>query len=774
MTARDTMAGLSAALALALALASLSGCKEDACRGLPPSFQMDLVAGPGVRAPGEGQLEIVIKVLDPATPTKVLLTKKSTAPLSDQLDDYRTSFVVQLGDRGAAGFLVNVDVALRGAQQRILARAEAQFSGSGDGCNLFSMVLWPWPDDAGVDAPPQPDRGPDSARDAAPDRALPDLPLPDQALPDQAQPDAGTPCAAASAHCSADNWCWDHPRWGGSDINHLWGTSSSQVFGVGDHGTIRRFDGTSWSNDKSPTSARLNAVWGSSASDVYAAGHGGAVLRLGKGGWKSLSTGFSADVRGIWGSSASDVYFVGAGGLIQHFDGQGTWTARASGVTTALEGIWGSGASDVWAVGQHGVMLHYDGNAAKTWTSHGTSIFPWSLRAIWGRHASEVFVVGDVGHAYRYDGLKWTQMTTNSTWSMHAIWGSGTQLVAAGDTGLLLRLDAASAGSWAAVASGHNIGIRGVWGQGPSAVYLAGDVGSVLRYTTSGSSHKVEPVTNLHPRRLYGVWGSGPSDVWAVGEQGSILRREAAGWKVQVSPSNKHLHAVWGRGPTEVYAASTTGQVLVGGGAGWKVQAKPTAVKLNAIWGTASELIIAGNSNVVLSQHLGKWAELFKYGLLKPHFTGVWGSGPTDIYLVGDWGNVWRSKYNSGSGKLQWIQVPGFAGNVHFRGVWVLGPTEQYAVGTKGLNKPALFRGYNGVWSSVVITTKSTLQGVWGSGASAIYAVGDSGTVLNFAGKAWTQQQSGTSAHLTHVWGAGTHSVYAVGHGGAILRRCGP
>ena len=58
----------------------------------------------------------------------------------------------------------------------------------------------------------------------------------------------------------------------------MWGSSASDVFAVGQNGTILHYDGSSWSSMSSGTSNELLGVWGSSASDAFAVGSWSTIL----------------------------------------------------------------------------------------------------------------------------------------------------------------------------------------------------------------------------------------------------------------------------------------------------------------------------------------------------------------------------------------------------------------------------------------------------------------------------------------------------------------
>jgi hypothetical protein len=61
-------------------------------------------------------------------------------------------------------------------------------------------------------------------------------------------------------------------------LHSVWGTSASDVWAVGNAGTILHYDGTSWSSVSSGTLQAMNSVWGTSSSNVWAVGQSGTIL----------------------------------------------------------------------------------------------------------------------------------------------------------------------------------------------------------------------------------------------------------------------------------------------------------------------------------------------------------------------------------------------------------------------------------------------------------------------------------------------------------------
>ena len=74
------------------------------------------------------------------------------------------------------------------------------------------------------------------------------------------------------ASASTSHWTWQNPLVQGNALRRVWGTSPSDIFAVGDSGTILHYDGSTWSSMISGTDYRLDDIWGSSPSDVFAVG----------------------------------------------------------------------------------------------------------------------------------------------------------------------------------------------------------------------------------------------------------------------------------------------------------------------------------------------------------------------------------------------------------------------------------------------------------------------------------------------------------------------
>src|SRR6266566_2591335 len=139
-------------------------------------------------------------------------------------------------------------------------------------------------------------------------------------------------------------------------------------------------------------------------------------------------------------------------------------------------------------------------------------------------------------------------------------------------------------------------------------------------------------------------------------------------------------------------------------------------------------------------------------------YLAVWGATGSNVFAVGDYGNIWR--YDGTS----WTAQPSGASHALLC-VWGSGGTDVFAVGAGGT-----ILHYDGTrWTAQASGTTQDLYHVWGSGGTDVFAVGDYGTVLHYDGTSWTAQPSGTSQDLYHVWGSGGTDVFAVGAFGTVL-----
>jgi len=167
----------------------------------------------------------------------------------------------------------------------------------------------------------------------------------------------------------------------------------------------------------------------------------------------------------------------------------------------------------------------------------------------------------------------------------------------------------------------------------------------------------------------------------------------------------------------------------------------------------------------------GTWAEAFDASTVTA-LSGVWGSGPDDVYMVGGdatTGEVW---HYDGAEWSKDTTVP-----VTDLLVWVFGfgPDDVWAVGEGG----AVIRKTAAGWEQLDAGTTEPLWGVWGASANDVWIVGgspegDAPTLLHWDGSAFTPhvldaaQNDRNAVAVFKVWGIGGRT-FAVGQDGLII-----
>jgi hypothetical protein len=155
---------------------------------------------------------------------------------------------------------------------------------------------------------------------------------------------------------------WDGKAWSkvalpgssamGRSLYKIWGTSSDNLYVVGEYGTIWHKKGADWQLESDPplASGTLFTVAGSGASEVYAVG-GFDVLRSDGSSWQKVDVSLGNGVNGVASGGAAEAAIVGFGGLKQRLEA-GAWLDDFTVPPHAdLHAVWADGAGTYWAVG---------------------------------------------------------------------------------------------------------------------------------------------------------------------------------------------------------------------------------------------------------------------------------------------------------------------------------------------------------------------------------------------------------------------------------------
>lgn len=286
--------------------------------------------------------------------------------------------------------------------------------------------------------------------------------------------------------------------------------------------------------------------------------------------------------------------------------------------------------------------------------------------------------------------------TTNNFWS---VWNNGGGIVlAAGDQASIYKSQSGGAflteTSAKPAAKPNLLSITGVVPGPPTkALYTVGQQGALWAYSgdLAAGSGAFAQETIAATKGLYGLWVAPDGTAWAVGE-GSAWKRSGGTWSALTGiDAASAAYNLWG--------ATTTsgGYVLYAVGSSGKIWRSDGGNFLAETSGTASALY------------------------------GVWGSGPNDIYVVGDVGTI-----------------------LHSTG--------------------------NGTWTQQNSGVTTPLEGISGVSANEIYVVGDMATLLHkndASSVVWDAETLPATANgrAVNAVSATATAVYIVGNAGLIMRK---
>ena len=218
---------------------------------------------------------------------------------------------------------------------------------------------------------------------------------------------------------------------------------------------------------------------------------------------------------------------------------------------------------------------------------------------------------------------------------------------------------------------------------------------------------------------------------------------------------------VWARNPADAYVRGYWSDGYNSGltlshwdGTSWSPLEEGGAL----ISDRGADSVLDGGGRLVLIRDGSNWFQL-------PY--NLWAISPDDAFGIGSitgslshwdgkqWATLWTNLASATSSPLAPLDF--------LTGVWASGPDDVFVVGF-GI----------GHWDGAVMTladgsTDVAWGAVWGSGPNDVYAVGDVGTIAHWNGARWSRMTSGTDHTLRAVHGSGADDVF-VGGNGVLLR----
>ena len=272
-----------------------------------------------------------------------------------------------------------------------------------------------------------------------------------------------------------------------------------------------------------------------------------------------------------------------------------------------------------------------------------------------------------------------------------AIWGSGDDLFAVGDTESIHSGD--GGGTWTRARTGTMLPAVSVWGTSRDDVYAGTVNGVVLHTRDAGRSWQTVFIMPSYGGSLHAAWASGPNDVYLVGAMGGWNHSADGGrtWSSRSDYTGPNYEAIAGGGPASLWYV--VDPLRKDGGLRHSTDHGATSTRSTlplptdyfpriALWVDASGVYVAAGSlyspqsDVYRSDDEGKsWMHV---GATKGVIYALWGDGRGELWAVGGDGLVLRAHGQS-------LRALPRVGNKDLNGVWGTAAGRVFAVGEGGI-----------------------------------------------------------------------------------------
>lgn len=232
---------------------------------------------------------------------------------------------------------------------------------------------------------------------------------------------------------------------------------------------------------------------------------------------------------------------------------------------------------------------------------------------------------------------------------------------------------------------------------------------------------------------ILSVWGPSSDELYAVGgepDRGRIRRFDGQAWTdVELEFEVPLLNWAYGFGPNDAFVVGSRGTVLRYDGT-WTRTASVTDQDLWGVWGASADDIWAvggsvfGGQPTILRYDGTAWSKMAFPTLSKARvnaFFKVWGTGPDNVYVVGQRGVV----LHYDGVELRELLVGTTRDLIS---LWGTGPDRIVIAGGRANGEIVTFDGTE--WRNIVVAPNPGLNGIWMRRPDVAHLVGVNGTVL--------------------------------------------
>lgn len=270
---------------------------------------------------------------------------------------------------------------------------------------------------------------------------------------------------------------------------------------------------------------------------------------------------------------------------------------------------------------------------------------------------------------------------------------------------------------------------------------------------------------------MMSAWGPGDGSLWVVGgklfDGGVIFKQTASGWN-EIDPGFDIplLNWVHGTAHNDVFAGGYDGSIVHYDGQSWTRQSTPVTGPIWGIWAVASDDVWAVGDAVdhskppfVIHYDGESWSNVALPVLERPGVHAlykIWGSGPDNIYAVGENGAV-----------LHWdgesFEEMGLGVSQDLVGIWGTDADNIMIVGGRSTAELLHYDGDS--WMKAPPSALPGLNGVWLRNSTVAHVVGTFGTILTVdpSTLAITVDTSPSDLQLHAIFGDARDQLIAVG-----------
>ena len=520
--------------------------------------------------------------------------------------------------------------------------------------------------------------------------------------------------------CSPDGWCWMNPRPQGNHLKAVYASSASNIWAVGEAGTVLHFDGTEWSGT---TGLMPNRTRNS---------------RL--------------DFLSVWASGPADVWIAArhetvSGNALRTFVLQGDgahWNEVPLSSTSVVVSIWGTSASDVWLLDSATRKIYRGSSSGFSTIDVPTGV--GQPTQIWGLSATEVYVAGTES-AYKYNGVSWSLALPKGT---TLIWGSAAAgLWANTYDGLVHRIGT----TWITLAAPENCG-DGLWGTSESAIWFG-----ACYFNGSDWSGPLGSTNSINA--LSGPAGEGPV---GVGGGGVIVNLTSTAGTVYPSPVHGQIINVQATSSNDVWFSGydDTGTTSIPTLIQWngdaftsyaQTAASPPTYTFDAIAAVPGGTPWVNDhhktwhfSNGTFASPAGAPSSSL-YAMWAAASDAIWAVTGKDATIYFYDGNAWQTVSHMLS-----------SSEVLLMDVWGTSKSDVWVVGSSGMTE----HWDGSKWTIAATPSTTTIIGVWAANSMNAWAATEGGMILSWDGSQWDTSYTLTMAPLSALRGCSGKDIWAV------------